>query len=194
MKTKSLFIAALVVFSAAVSALGKEDPSNVGLAVINVKGTEVYKIVYKGETTGKVKVNIYNATGAVVFTETLSKVDGFILPLNFNGLQFGEYTVELIDAAGKKLEKVSYLPKGKSIKNIHVAKVGNEEGKYIVAVSNDGAEVIDVKIYDNANNLIYNQTETINGDFAKIYSIKNLTVGFTLEVTDKTGYTKTVKL
>jgi hypothetical protein len=194
MKTKSLFIAALVVFSAAVSALGKEDPSNVGLAVINVKGTEVYKIVYKGETTGKVKVNIYNTDGNVVFTETLSKVDGFILPLNFNGLQFGEYTVELIDATGKKLEKVSYAPKSKSTKNIHVSKVSGEEGKYIVAVANEGAEVIGVKIYDNANNLIYDKSEEINGDFAKIYAIKNLTVGYTIEVTDKTGYTKTVKL
>jgi hypothetical protein len=194
MKTKSLFIAALVVFSAAVSALGKEDPTNVGFAVINVKGTEVYKIVYKGQTAGKVKLNVYNnADGRVVYSQILNQVDGFILPLNFNGLSFGEYTVELIDASGKKLERVSYLSQVKA-SNIHVSKISNEEGKYLVAVANEGAKVINVKVYDAAHNVVYDGTEEIYGDFAKIYTIKNLTVGFTLEVTDSTGYTKTVNL
>jgi hypothetical protein len=194
MKTKSLFIAALVMFSAAVSALGKEDPANVGLAIVPVKGTEVFKVIYRGETAGKVKLNVLNAEGAIVFSQTISKVDGFILPLNFNGLEFGEYTVELVDATGKRIEKVSYLPKGKAIKNIHVAKVGKEEGKYLVAVANSESEIINVKIYDEANNLIFTETKEISGDFAKVYSIKTSTVGFTFEVTDKTGYTKTVKL
>ena len=194
MKTKSLFIAALVVFSAAVSALGKEDPTNVGLAVINVKGTEVYKIVYKGQTAGKVKLNVYNnEDGRVVYSQILNKVDGFILPLNFNGLSFGEYTVELIDASGKKLEKVSYLSQVKP-SNIHVSKITNEEGKYLVAVANEGAKVINVKVYDGSHNVVYDGTEQIDGDFAKIYTIKNFEAGFTLEVTDSTGYTKTVSL
>jgi hypothetical protein len=194
MKTKSLFIAALVVFSAAVSALGKEDPANLGLAVINVKGTEVYKIVYKGQAAGKVKLNVYNsADGKVVYSQVLNQVDGFILPLNFNGLSFGEYTVELIDANGKKLEKVNYLSQVKA-SNIHVSKVANEEGKYLVAVANEGAKVISVRVYDAAHNVVYDGTEEIFGDFAKVYTIKNFAAGFTLEVADSTGYTKTVNL
>src|SRR6478609_6234017 len=124
MKTRSLFIAALVVFSAAVSAIGKEEPSKAGLAVVPVKGKEVFKVIYKGENAGKVKLNIYNSTGEVVFTETLASVEGFIRPLNFSGLQSGDYTVELIDASGKRVEKISYAPKVSSFdKNVRVIKM-----------------------------------------------------------------------
>lgn len=192
MKTRSLFIAALVVFSAAVSAFGKEEPSKAGLAVVPVKGKEVFKIIYKGENTGKVKLNIYNSTGEVVFTETLSNVDGFIRPLNFSGLQSGDYTVELIDASGKRVEKISYASKVYSFnKSARVIKI--EDGKYIVSVASAGAEVINIRIYDASNNLVHNETKEINGNFAQIYSIKDAGVGYTFEVTDGAGNTKTVK-
>src|SRR6188768_3753575 len=109
MKTKSLFIAALVVVSASVAAFGKEEPtSNKGMAVVPVKGSEVFKVIYKGEAAGRVKLNVYNTESKLVFSETISGTDGFIRPLNFSGLTAGEYTIELVDALGKKSEKVSY--------------------------------------------------------------------------------------
>jgi len=192
MKTRSLFIAALVVMSAVVSAIGKEEPSKAGLAVVPVKGKEVFKVIYKGENVGKVKLNIYNVMGSVVFSETINNVDGFIRPLNFNGLESGDYTVELIDAAGKRVEKISYLPKVSTFeKNVRVIKM--EESKFIVSVANTGTEVVNVKIYDAANNLVHSESKEISGNFAQVYSIKNITPGFTFEVADSAGNSKTVK-
>ena len=191
MTTKSLFIAAFVVFSAAVSALGKEEPRKAGLAVVPVKGTEIFKVIYQGETSGKVKLNIYDVTGSLIFTETLNGVDGFIRPLNFNGLQFGEYTIELTDASGKKIEKITYSPQEKSIKNIRISKIANEE-KYVVSVASEGAEVINVRIYDEQNNLVHNETTEIAGNFAQVYAIKNISGGLVFQITDKAGNTKTV--
>lgn len=192
MKTRSLFIAALVVFSAAVSAIGKEEPSKAGLAVVPVKGKEVFKVIYKGENAGRVKLNIYNSTGEVVFSETLNSVDGFIRPLNFNGLQSGDYTIELIDATGKRVEKISYLPKVSTFdKNVRVIKM--EENKFIVSVANTGSEVLNVRIYDASNNLVHNESKEISGNFAQVYSIKNVTPGYTFEIADKAGNTKIVK-
>jgi hypothetical protein len=192
MKTRSLFIAALVVFSAAVSAIGKEEPSKAGLAVVPVKGKEVFKVIYKGENAGRVKLNIYNSIGEVVFSETLNSVDGFIRPLNFSGLQSGEYTVELSDATGKRVEKISYLPKVSSFdKNVRVIKM--EESKFIVSVANVGKEVVNVKIYDASNNLVHSESNAVSGNFAQVYSIKNVTAGFTFEVADNAGNTKIVK-
>src|SRR5262245_6923614 len=115
MKIKSLLIAALVTVSAV--AFGKDEPAK-GLAVVPVKGTEVFKVIYRGENAGKVKVNVYNASAQVVYSETFASVDGFILPLNFAGLQSGAYTVELVDAAGKKTETIS-LSRYETAKNVH---------------------------------------------------------------------------
>src|SRR5688572_9254704 len=138
MKTKSLFIAALVTVGAAMSAFGKEEPTNKGLAVVAVKGSEVFKVIYKGEGSSRVKLNVYNSSAEVVFSESFSGVEGFIRPLNFKGLQSGEYTIELVDATGKKVEKLNYQP-AKSDKNIHITKVGSQEGKFMIAMASTGS-------------------------------------------------------
>lgn len=192
MNIKSLFIAAIVMFSASVVTFGKEESGKAGLAVVPVKGTETFKVIYKGENAGKVKLSIVNNAGAVVFSEVISTVKGFIRPLNFSGLPFGEYKIELVDAAGTKTEKVNYIPQVSSIKNVHFAKVGGES-KYILAVSNEGKETINVKIFDNSDKLVHDETKEISGNFAQVYSIKNLKEGFTFQFTDTTGKVQTVK-
>lgn len=193
MKTRSLFIAALVVVSATVAALGKEEPNNKGLAVVPVKGAEVFKVIYKAENAGKIKLNIYNTKSEIVFAETFTGTDGFICPLNFTGLQAGEYTIELIDATGKRTEKVNYKPVSATPKNVHISRLANENGKFLVSVSSTGNEQINVKIYDAANNLVHSENKSIEGNFAQLYTVKNVTGSLTFEVTDKAGNTKTVR-
>jgi hypothetical protein len=195
MKTRSLFIAALVIVSATVAALGKEEPNNKGLAVVPVKGSEVFKVIYKSENSGKVKLNIYNTGSQVVFTETFFGTDGFICPLNFKGLEAGEYTIELIDANGKKTEKVNFTraTESSASKNVHISKIANESGKFLVAVSSTGSEKINVKIYDAANNLVHSEDKKIEGNFAQLYTVKNVNGALTFEVTDNAGNTKTVR-
>jgi hypothetical protein len=172
-KTNSILIAAIVMILATVSAIAKDAPVNTGLAVVQVKDSDVFKVIYKGESTGKVKLNIYNSQDQVIFAETFV-ADGFILPVNFSGLQNGEYTIELVDAAGKKSEKIS-VGTVKSVKNIHLAKI-SEEGKYLLA-----------------NNLLHSETRDINGDFAQVYAMKNVNGPVTFEISDSTGIAKTVR-
>ncbi|MBT1708287.1 hypothetical protein KK062_08630 [Fulvivirgaceae bacterium PWU5] len=192
MKARSLFIAALFA-AASLAAFGKEEPSNRGLAVVPVKGAEVFKVIYKGETAGKVKLNIYNTQSQLVFTETFNGTDGFICPLNFTGLAYGDYTIELIDATGKKTEKVSFKPAVAAAKNVHISKLAKENGKYLVSVAAQGNEQISVKIYDAANNLVHSETKTVDGNFAQLYTVKNVNGALTFEVTDNAGNTKTVR-
>ena len=191
MKTKSLLIAALIVVSATVSAFAKEEPTKAGLAIVPVKGSQTFKVIYKSENTGYTKVKIYNSESKMIFTESVSNAGGFILPLNFAGLEAGEYTIELIDATGTKTEKVNFQPAAKSKLNVHVAKM-SEEGKFLLAVANTKNEVITVKIYDNFNNLVYNESKELNGDFAQVFSLKNASASYTFEISDNTGNTKSV--
>ena len=191
MTSKSLLIAALVVVSATVSTFAKEEPTKAGLAIVPVKGSQTFKVIYKSENTGSTKVNIYNAESKVIFTETVSNSGGFILPLNFAGLKAGEYTIELIDATGTKIEKVNFQPAVKSELNVHIAKM-SEAGKFLLAFSNSKNEVLTVKIYDGLNNLVYNETKELNGDFAQVYALKNASASYTFEVSDNAGNTKSV--
>lgn len=194
MKTKSLVLAALVTVSAAVSAIGKDVPSNAGLAVVPMKGSEIFKVIYKGENAGRVKLNIYNAASSMIFSETINVTDGFIAPLNFAGMEPGEYTLELVDNTGaKKVEKVKYLTAPSSAKNVHVSRISKETGKFLVAVSNNGSEKINVRIYDGANNLVHSESREVKGDFAQLYTVKNVTGALTFEVSDDAGYTKTIR-
>lgn len=191
MKTRSLYLAAVIVIAAAITAVGKDEPG-LGMAVVPVKGTEVFKVIYKGGNTNKVKLNVYNSASQIVFSETMNGVDGFIRPLNFTGLQFGEYTIELSDASGKRTEKVSYKPAVVAAPNFHIAKLVSD-GKFLVSVANSSAETITVKIFDDANNLVHVYNKEVAGDFAQLFSVKDIPGGLTFEVSDNAGNYKTIR-
>ncbi len=182
MKTRSFFMAALLI-AGATGAFAAAEPT-ASLAVISAKGSEVVKVIYKG-TTGKVKLNVYNNAGQIVFTETRQVQEGFIRPLNFTGLQAGEYTVELIDALGVQSEKISYQPVV-TVKTmaVHVAKLP-ETGKFLLsvaAVQDTPNRNVIIRIYDINNNLIHTSKREAVGDFAQVFNIQNVEGGYTFEV------------
>jgi hypothetical protein len=190
MKIKSLYVAALMILAAAISAVGKDEPAAHGLAVVPVKGSEVFRVIYKSEVPSKVKLSVYDANAQVVFSENLGSVGGFIRPLNFSGLAFGEYTIELTDASGKKTEKVSYHPT-KSTASVHVAKLAQPD-KFLLSVTSSQKETFTVRIFDNANNLVHTSSKEANGDFAQLFSVKEME-SVVFEISSSTGATKTVR-
>jgi WD40 repeat protein len=185
MKIKSLFLAVLLVVSSVASFAGKDEPRKTGLAVVRVKGSEVFKVIYKAEVAGKIKLSIYNAAGSLVFSETISGLDGFIYPVNFKGLTSGDYTIEILDAAGKRVEKVSYQTAKKG-STFHVSKL-SEDGKFLVSVGSKTEEKVNIRIYDSKNNQIYDETKVITGDFAQVYKLLNSSTGYTFELSDNAG-------
>ena len=191
MKTKSTYLAALLVFSA-VAVFGNDEPKKTGVAVLPVKGAEVFKVVYKNESTSKVKLNLYNENSEIVYTESFSTTSGFILPLNFSNLSYGTYKLELIDANGKSEEEITYAPARKS-DHIRVARLTNAQGSFLVSVMTPATEEVTVRIFDNYNNLLHNEVKSIEGGFAQIYKIQNLKGACTFEISDAAGNVKTVQ-
>lgn len=191
MKTKSIFITLLMVAVAAVSAVSKDDPRNLGLAVVAVKGSEVFKVIYKSESTSRIKLNVYNSSSEIVFSETINGVDGFIRPLNFSGLQFGEYTIELVDAMGKKSERISYQPV-KSESTIHISKMKDDDSQYLLSVENNASKAISVKIFDANSNLLYNASQPVSRNYAQLFRLKDVQGAVTFEVSDSAGKTKVI--
>jgi hypothetical protein len=191
MKIKSLFLAVLVAFSSAVAFAGNEEPVR-ELAIVPVKNSDVFKVIYKASTAGRVKLNVYNASGTLLMSESIKTNSGFILPVNFKGLTSGEYSIELIDASGTKIQKVAYQA-DRAVKHIHISKLTGTQSRFLISVANSGSQVIDVKIYDANNQLLHAETTSVNGDFAKVYNLAKASSSYTFEITDEAGAIKTIK-
>lgn len=200
MKTKVMIVAAIMAFTA-VASLADGNPAFV---VIGQKpGT--FKVIYKAEQASNVKMNIINSVGRVIYTETMSRVSGFIRPVNLTGLEFGEYVIQLDNGKEKQSQKVVYsnpvadvktLPavaNEKEVANmVHVARM-NESGMYLLGIANAPGEKINVKIYDGELNLVHNRTVKLDRDYAVVYNLKQVDGTPTFEVSDANGAVKTIK-
>lgn len=183
MKTKSILVAVAMVMVAAVS--------NAQSLAVAKQGANVFKITYRNEDAGKVNLRIYKDDGSLVFNETLKDVKSFARPLNFKGMEQGEYRVELTNAAGKQVEKINYSLEP-VVNNVHIAKLG-DEAKFLLSMPGQGTEEINVRIFDGSNELVHAESKTITGGFAQVYNLKNFSGAFTFEVTDANGNTKTIR-
>ncbi|HZI23756.1 MAG TPA: DUF3244 domain-containing protein [Chryseolinea sp.] len=190
MKTKSIYLAAFLLMSA-VATFGNENPTS-GIAVLSAKGKDVFRVIYKNETANDVKVKLYNSNDEIIHSSSISQTTGFILPLNLSKLNFGEYRLELTDASGKRVERIVYQ-NSKPVDNIRVSKLTNNEGKFMVSVMSAKNEKVTVRIFDSYNNLLHNEVKNVSGNFAQVYTLKNLKGACTFEVSDDAGRVKTVQ-
>jgi hypothetical protein len=189
MKKISLLFAG-VLLCTVVFARGIDGPiKGSSVAVTNSIGSTLYKVYYKSERLGTVKVSIMDEKGYTLFNETLNKVDGFVRPYNFEGLPEGQYTVKVEDESGKTVEKVNYKS-GRVEKLIHLQKLAGEN-KYLLSIASPKPEDVFIYIFDDKDNLIYNEIQSIKGEFAQVYNLKDIQ-SFTIEVTDKWGLVKKV--
>jgi len=160
------------------------------VAVTNCSGSSVVKVFYKAEQAGTVKVSIFSKDNSLVFTETMKRVSGFLRPYNFSGLSAGEYTIQVKDSNGTRTETIDYTA-GKIEKQISLVKLP-EEGKYLLSINSKASDVINVNIYNDANQLIHSQEKKIERNFAEVLNIKDIN-RFTIEVSDSNGVLKSVK-
>lgn len=190
MKTK-LFVTVImmaIITGVAIAA----DPVRPTVVVVNQKESGVFKVIYKGEKVAKVNMKIYDAQGLIVFSEIVSGVDGFIRPVNFSGMNPGEYTIEVSSESGKEIQKVKYEI-DQTIKSVHLAKIP-DESKYLLAVAKNGtSEHINVSIYDGEHNIVHNETLIVKSDLALVYNLKNVKGQPTFEISDNTGATKVIR-
>ena len=189
MKKINLLLAG-VLMCTLVFARGIDEPiKGSSVAVTNIIGSTLYKVYYKSNRLGKVKISIMDEKGNTLFNETMNKVGGFLRPYNFEGLPEGQYTVNVEDENGKTVEKVNYKL-GRVEKLIHVQKLAGEN-KYMLSIASPKPEDVFIYIFDEKDNLIHNEIQSIKGEFAQIYNLKDIS-SFTIEVYDKFGVVKKI--
>jgi len=188
---KTLLVLSLVLLVSSVSFARRletpESKNGVGI----MKNGSTFTLFYKASQPSRVKVSIYDATGKLLFTEVIRKLDGFSRPYNFSKLAEGEYTIEVVDNNQRQVEKVNYT-QDKVENLINISRVSGTTNKYLLTVPRKSDGVISVKIYGNNNQVLYNQQESVQGDFARVYKLENVSSSVLFIVTDSKGNVKQV--
>jgi hypothetical protein len=175
-----LTAAVLVTFGAIA---GNKPGAAAGVAVVN-QGTTL-KLYYKGVSESNVKVSIRNEDGAIVYSEVLKNVDGFVRPYNLASIPTGEYTIEVSDASTIYSEKV-YIGAQPKAELAKLTRMDGEEGKYLLTIPSKEAKDINVRILAD-DKLIYDEVQAITTDFARIYNLKKIKGAVTFEINDQKG-------
>jgi len=174
MKTKNVILTMAMI--AASAFMFAATPAS-KVAVVNQNNSGIYKLIYEGATAGKVTLKIVDNSGQVIFSEYKKGLSKFILPLNFKGLEAGEYIIEITDETGTQTQKVyhSFVENkvtkvGATAKPVHISKL--EDGKYLVSANS--ACNFNLQIFDENDNLIHSKYFEINDKLAVIYSLKDV--------------------
>ena len=167
-----------------------KTPSNKGLAV--VKKGSVFKIFYKCNDSDEIRVTIYNNSNKTVFKETIRNVDGFMRPYNFENLAEGDYTLVVTDDFCDHTELLHhYAEKSKSL--IGVIQLSETPEKFVLTIGKKlSPESVGVRIFNDKNEIVYEQLEYVDGDFAKLYNLKEGD-SYRFEITDSNGTTSIIK-
>lgn len=179
------FLSVVLVLIAIGQVNANDIAPNAPLGISVVKKGVLVKLFYRGEESGKVKVTIYNEKGLVVFSEIMQDTEHFMRPYNFSSLPHGEYTIELSDKSGKQYQKISH--KGETKRIAHLTRLNKRENKYMLTVPNTGNDVITIRIYDHASKVLFEETQNIQGNFAKVYNLNAVSSSPTFEVVDRNG-------
>jgi flagellar hook assembly protein FlgD len=192
MKTKSVVLAGVMVLASIFSFA--IDPSNSQLVVVNQKEKSLFKVIYRSEKEQNVVMKIYGQSGKVVYSEDIKSIKGFIRPVNFSGMEEGDYSIEITDESGVQVKKIAYHTKAKGtseLQGVHISKISSE-GKYLMVVSNKETDNVHVRIFDGNNNLVYNEDKAVNGGFGLVYNLNRIAGTPTFEISDDLGHSKIV--
>ncbi len=188
---KKIFALSLsVLLCTQVFAGGTDNTSGASGVAVLKKDESIFKLIYKADRGGDVKVSIRDSKQAIVFQESIKTSDGFIRPYNFEALEHGDYTMEIVDKNGKQVETIHNFP-AKVTKTFTVLRLRDRD-KLMLTAAGKGKESINVKIYDGTNTLVYDRDQEISGDFAQVYNLKNVKGAITFEVTGENGESKTI--
>jgi hypothetical protein len=177
MKTKNVVLTLAAVIVASAFTFASEPTSKV--AVVKQNNTGIFKVIYAGASAGKVTLKVYDSQGNQLLSETTNGLDKFMRPVNFNGMDEGEYVVEITDATGTQIQKINYQIESAAtaeksatkapVNTIHITKL--QDRKYLLSVATEGNSSIDVNIYDGNGNLIHEETRTVNGKLGLVYNL-----------------------
>lgn len=167
---KVFLMLTLVAVGTLVFGAEKGEGNSGRLAVVNDAESGNVKVIYKAEGTGQVRLALLDAAGNRLYDATLKSSGGFILPMNFNNLDAGQYTFELTDDSGKIIESIEYGKSQVKGMQLHVRKM--DDASYAVMLSQARAGTLNIRFLDAKGNLVYDLEEKTSGAYGKLFTFK----------------------
>lgn len=140
---------------------------------VSSKNEAVFNVSYQTSQTGTVRVSIVNNENQIVFSEVLKNIGSFTRPYNFSELKEGDYTIVVEGANGKQAEKINYAT-SKVIGFAMVSEVENQKNKYLLNVTNSGAQVVTVRVISNDGQVLNERTMEVNGSAGVVYDLNQV--------------------
>lgn len=178
-------IVAAVLLGVATSAFAKRT-TGADMAVVKTNES-VFKVFYQAAEKSTVQVRIANAAGEIIFKESIKNIDGFVRPYNLSQLPKGSYSLTVDNGKNIRTELIeNHQPVTQ--KAIHFELLDNRQKVAITAYASREVGWV-IKVLDDQHREIYKALHKVNGQFGKIFRIKNA-VSYTIEVHDENGMLK----
>lgn len=161
------------------------DPAP-GIAIVKAR-ENLYNLFYKGEeNSNKVRLSIHDNRGNLVMARTYNTKTGFRLPLNFEAMEEGAYTIKLADGKNIFTSRIAHeQKKNKSL--LYVSRVHKADNKFLVNFVVPQPDILTFEIYDTKNNLLYSNTKAFDHDDAVVMNMQQLKGPFVFGITNSSG-------
>jgi hypothetical protein len=161
----------------------------VTVELLNQSGSSIYKVVYKAAGNGSALLKITNKSG-LVFSERLTFTNGFTLPVDFKGMESGDYTVEVLSKNLKFKKTIAH------INTIPVAYVRMTEQpgiKQLLTISSPIASQFQIRVLNSNNEELFSTVESVTNHFATLINLAQVQGAYHIEVTETAGNVRVVR-
>jgi hypothetical protein len=141
------------------------------IKIINRGAT--FSVLYRSGLVCDTKITIHDADGNEIFREVLQDMCNIVRSYNFSKLPYGDYQIKASNELETIKTKVSYSePKTEATTpRFHVTKL--DVNKYLLMVPKSGSNKIAISIMNDNAQILYTKRENTNGDFARVFYIKD---------------------
>ena len=153
--------------------------SQMAIMKLNHESYKLYYVPVESADEQKVRVNVYDQEGSRIYSKKHNTQNGFAIPYNFEELEPGTYTFEVINSDGSAIrEVVNHTGLVEEVELSHmeamVQRVSPEANKFqlIVVKPNDNDVVI--RIRDAYNIVLFEERVNFEKGFKRIYDFDKI--------------------
>ncbi len=141
-----------------------------------------YKLFYvpvESESTQKVRVNVYNEEGSRIYSKKHVTENGFAIPYNFQELEPGTYTFEVINPDGTAVREVikhNALVEEVELSHMEamVQRVDEANNKFQLIVVKPNQNEVTIRIRDAYDIVLHEERVNFDKGFKRVYDFGSI--------------------
>ncbi len=172
MKLISKSMLAALIWTATGPVLANEKPLSEEQITLKTLNQNRVELTYVGEAPENFSVKITNDRNQKVFQEYIRNKSSFKKPYDLSNLPYGEYKFEIKVNDQRFVREVS-IQAPEFPGNVKVNLTGIEHHKVKYMVMGPESKEMNLRIYDDKNQLLLEEWVVTSGNFGKVYAFKD---------------------